>query len=122
MTNENETTPATVPAETVQAETTPDASVDAPAPGKAPKAPRKRGKGKAEPKGKDDAKGKAKGRAEAPAARVNHVAEVQARVGRKRIVWQGKPLDWPKAARESGKRAEAILKAAGTKGLTYAEY
>jgi hypothetical protein len=147
MTNDNETTaettlPATVPAEPVQADTAPEASVDAPASETPPKATRKRKPRAKAPnplavavadvlatKDRADAKAKAKEKAYAKArdkgeqkGRINHVALVQAKVGKRRIVWGGKPLDWPKAAKESGKRAEAILKAAGPKGLTYAEY
>lgn len=106
--------------ENTMPEATAPVSAPVSAPAKAPrKATAKPGKAKVAATGKGKGKGKV---AEAPAARVNHVAQVQARVGKRRIVWGGKPLDWPKAAKESGKRAEALLKAAGPKGMTYAEY
>lgn len=66
------------------------------------------------------ATGKAKAAKTEP--RVDHVAEQQKIVGRKRIVWANKPVEWPKAAMESGKAAEKIIKAAGNKGLTWDQY
>lgn len=108
--------------DTTETTTMPEATVtpEATAPAKAPRKPSKASKGKVA-KTSANGKGKATTKAE-DKARVNHVAQVQAKVGKRRIVWQGKPLNWPKAAKDSGKRAEAILKGAGSKGMSYAEY